>query len=107
MSTVAIPGAPDDVVRVFVSYAREDRRWLDPDYRFSLIPFLKESLRRHKAIFWFDKELKPGDEFGRLILSQIELGIEPLLNQAFQRLTADLPDALRRKPATPRSLRPP
>ena len=72
MSTTEIPGAPDDLVRVFVSYAREDRRWLDPDYRFSLIPFLMESLRRHRVVFWFDKELKPGDEFGRLILSQIE-----------------------------------
>lgn len=72
MSTTEIPGAPDDLVRVFVSYAREDRRWLDPDYRFALIPFLMESLRRHRAVFWFDKELKPGDEFGRLILSQID-----------------------------------
>ncbi|MFZ0336890.1 MAG: YCF48-related protein [Terracidiphilus sp.] len=72
MSTTEIPGAPDDLVRVFVSYAREDRRWLDPDYRFCLIPFLMESLRRHRVVFWFDKELKPGDEFGRLILSQIE-----------------------------------
>jgi photosystem II stability/assembly factor-like uncharacterized protein len=72
MSTTEIPGAPDDLVRVFVSYAREDRRWLDPDYRFGLIPFLMESLRRHRVVFWFDKELKPGDEFGRLILSQIE-----------------------------------
>jgi photosystem II stability/assembly factor-like uncharacterized protein len=72
MNENAIPSAPDDVVRVFVSYAREDRRWLDPDYRFSLIPFLTESLRRHRVVFWFDKELKPGDEFGRLILSQIE-----------------------------------
>jgi hypothetical protein len=72
MNENAIPGAPDDVVRVFVSYAREDRRWLDPDYRFSLIPFLRESLRRHKVAFWFDKELKPGDEFRRFIESEID-----------------------------------
>jgi photosystem II stability/assembly factor-like uncharacterized protein len=72
MSTTEIPGEPDDLVRVFVSYAREDRRWLDPDYRFSLIPFLMESLRRHKVAFWFDKELKPGDEFKRHIESQID-----------------------------------
>jgi len=72
MSTTGNPGAPDDVVRVFVSYAREDRRWLDPDYRYSLIPFLMESLRRHRAVFWFDKELKPGDEFRRLIESEID-----------------------------------
>jgi hypothetical protein len=50
MNENAIPSAPDDVVRVFVSYAREDRRWLDPDYRFSLIPFLTESLRRSRLL---------------------------------------------------------
>ena len=72
MSTTGIPGAPDDLVRVFVSYAREDRRWLDPDYRFSLIPFLVESLRRHRVVFWFDKELRPGDEFRRYIESEID-----------------------------------
>ena len=72
MNDNAIPGAPDEFVRVFVSYARDDSRWLDPDYRFSLIPFLMESLRRHKVAFWFDKELKPGDEFKRHIESQID-----------------------------------
>jgi hypothetical protein len=72
MNENAIPGAPDEFVRVFVSYAREDRRWLDPDYRYSLIPFLVESLRRHKVAFWFDKELKPGDEFRRFIETEID-----------------------------------
>ena len=72
MNENAIPGAPEEFVNVFVSYAREDRRWLDPDHRFSLIPFLMESLRRHKVAFWFDKELKPGDEFKRHIQSQID-----------------------------------
>lgn len=72
MNENAIPGAPEEFVNVFVSYAREDRRWLDPDHRFSLIPFLMESLRRHKVAFWFDKELKPGDEFKRHIESQID-----------------------------------
>ncbi len=72
MNDNAIPGAPNDVVRVFVSYAREDRRWLEPDYRFSLIPFLMESLRRHNVVFWFDKDLKPGDEFRRFIESEID-----------------------------------
>jgi hypothetical protein len=72
MNENAIPGARDEFVNVFVSYAREDRRWLDPDHRFSLIPFLMESLRRHKVAFWFDKELKPGDEFKRHIESQID-----------------------------------
>jgi hypothetical protein len=72
MITTGNPGAPDDVVRVFVSYAREDRKWLDPKYSYSLIPFLVESLRRHNVVFWFDKELKPGDEFSRLIEREID-----------------------------------
>jgi photosystem II stability/assembly factor-like uncharacterized protein len=72
MNENAIPGAPEEFVRVFVSYAREDKRWLDPDYRYSLIPFLMESLRRHRVAFWFDKELKPGDEFRRFIESEID-----------------------------------
>jgi photosystem II stability/assembly factor-like uncharacterized protein len=72
MNENAIPGAPDEFVHVFVSYAREDKRWLDPDYRYSLIPFLKDSLRRHNVAFWFDKELRPGDEFRRFIESQID-----------------------------------
>jgi len=72
MTIASKPGANDDVVRIFVSYAREDRRWLDPDYRFSLIPFLIESLRRLNVAFWFDKELKPGDEFRQFIESEID-----------------------------------
>ncbi|MGA2568943.1 MAG: TIR domain-containing protein [Terracidiphilus sp.] len=59
-------------MHVFVSYAREDKRWLDPEYRFNLIPFLVESLRRHNVVFWFDTELKPGDEYKRNIDSEID-----------------------------------
>jgi len=72
MNENAVPSAPEGLVRVFVSYAREDRRWLDPDSRYSLIPFLKDSLRRHQVAFWFDKQLQPGDEFRRLIESEID-----------------------------------
>jgi hypothetical protein len=72
MNEIAIPGTPDEVVRVFVSYAREDRKWLEADSRHSLIPFLMDSLRRHNVAFWFDKELKPGDEFRRYIESEID-----------------------------------
>ena len=65
-------GGPHDLtVHIFVAYAHEDKRWLDPEYRFNLIPFLKESLRRDHAEFWFDKELMGGDEYRRLIESEI------------------------------------
>jgi len=38
-------GTPDELTRVFVSYAREDAKWLDRNYRFNLVPFLMESLK--------------------------------------------------------------
>lgn len=72
MNANANTGAPENMVHVFVSYAREDQKWLDLAYRHSLIPFLAESLRKHDVAFWFDKELKPGDEFRRHIESQID-----------------------------------
>jgi hypothetical protein len=72
MSSSVITAAPESTVRVFVSYAREDRRWLEPDDRFNLVPFLAESLRRQNVVFWFDKELQPGDEFKRQIESEID-----------------------------------
>jgi hypothetical protein len=61
-----------EVVRVFVSYAREDKRWLDPAYRYNLVPYLAESLRRLQVTFWFDKQLNGGDEYLPLIKSEID-----------------------------------
>jgi hypothetical protein len=72
-SNPSLAGGPNDLtVHIFVSYAREDKRWLDQEYRFNLIPFLKESLRRDNADFWYDKELMGGDEFKRRIESEID-----------------------------------
>src|SRR5579862_7860245 len=71
MSTTSIV-TPEEPVHIFVSYAREDKRWLDEEHRYSLIPFLMESLRRHNVTFWFDTELKPGDEFKRHIEAKID-----------------------------------
>ncbi len=62
----------EKTVHVFVSYAREDKRWLDPEYRCNLIPFLAESLRRYDVVFWYDTELKPGDVFKRQIEAEID-----------------------------------
>lgn len=62
----------EKTVHVFVSYAREDKRWLDTEYRYNLIPFLAESLRRHNVVFWYDTELKPGDVFKRQIEEEID-----------------------------------
>jgi hypothetical protein len=85
MDPTVNPGTSDEFTRVFVSYAREDKKWLDPDYRFNLIPFLMESLKRQNVVFWFDKELKPGDEFRAHIEAEIDQSQIALLivSQAF------------------------
>jgi hypothetical protein len=78
-------GATDELTRVFVSYAREDKKWLDRDYRFNLIPFLIESLKKQNVVFWYDKELRPGDEFRQHIEAEIDQAQIALLivSQAF------------------------
>jgi hypothetical protein len=68
----SIAGANEETVHVFVSYAREDSRWLEPAARHNLVPFLIDSLRRYKVVFWFDHDLKPGDEFRQQIKSKID-----------------------------------
>lgn len=71
-SNPALSGGPiDPKVNIFVGYAHEDKRWFDQEYRFNLIPFLKESLRRDNTEFWYDKELMGGDEYKRRIESEI------------------------------------
>ena len=65
-------GAREETVHIFVSYAREDGRWMDPGNRYNLVPYLAESLRRHNATFWFDKKLVGGDEFRRHIEAEID-----------------------------------
>ncbi len=59
-------------IRVFVSYARQDAKWLDPAYSFNIVPFLADSLRRYSVTFWFDRELVPGDEYKRHIDAEID-----------------------------------
>jgi photosystem II stability/assembly factor-like uncharacterized protein len=71
-SNPTLTGGPNDPkVNIFVGYAHEDKRWFDQEYRFNLIPYLKESLRRDNTEFWYDKELMGGDEYKRRIDSEI------------------------------------
>jgi hypothetical protein len=72
MDATANTDTCEDLTRVFVSYAREDKRWLDRDDRHNLIPFLMESLKRQNVVFWYDKELRPGDEFRSNIEAEID-----------------------------------
>ena len=72
MDSNTIPDTGKELTRVFVSYAREDKKWLDPDNPRNLIPFLEDSLRRQNVVFWYDKGLIPGDEFKRRIRAEID-----------------------------------
>jgi hypothetical protein len=72
MDTTANTDTCEELTRVFVSYAREDKRWLDRDDRHNLIPFLMESLKRQNVVFWYNKELRPGDEFRSNIEAEID-----------------------------------
>jgi WD40 repeat protein len=56
--------------QIFVSYAREDSRWLQED---SLIPWLARSLKKDGVDLWWDREgILPGDEFRELIEKKID-----------------------------------
>ncbi len=72
MTETVQSNSPEKPIRVFVSYAHEDSRWLDPAYRFNLIPFLAESLRKQNIEFWIDRKLVIADEYRKLIESEID-----------------------------------
>lgn len=60
-------------IHIFVSYSREDKRWLDPNDEFGLIPWLARSLRRDGVEFWYDRTgIEPGDKFQPLIEQEID-----------------------------------
>ena len=62
-SPLAIPGQKK---KIFISYAREDKEWIE-----KLAPYLISL--RHKGIeFWFDKDIKPGDNWSVEIQNAIE-----------------------------------
>jgi predicted ATPase len=59
--------------RIFVSYSREDGRWLDPGSPHGLIPWLARSLRRDHVETWYDRAgLAAGDEFQPRIEEEID-----------------------------------
>ena len=58
--------APGQKKKIFISYAREDKKWID-----KLVPYLTSL--KHKGIeFWFDKNIKPGDNWS----AEIQIAIE-------------------------------
>ena len=61
------------VIRIFVSYSHKDCMWVQ-EGPFGLIPWLADSLRREKAKFWYDPELKklPGEKYKDRISNEIE-----------------------------------
>ncbi len=62
---------PDDPVRIFVSYARDDRRWVDRNDSHHLIPHLISSLRKQNVEVWFDAALVASEVFKRTIEQEI------------------------------------
>jgi hypothetical protein len=52
---------------VFVSYAREDRKWAD-----KLVKFLAPWIRDKRVYLWDDSKIKPGDDWQKEIKSAIE-----------------------------------
>jgi multidrug efflux pump subunit AcrA (membrane-fusion protein) len=63
--------ANGEPIRVYVSYAREDRNWFGLDARHNLIPFLGESLEAQGVVFWSDEELRVGESFEDRIRAEI------------------------------------
>jgi len=58
--------APGQKKKVFISYAREDKNWVE-----KLVPYLI-SLKHKDIQFWFDKDIKPGDNWSVEIQNAIE-----------------------------------
>jgi len=61
----------DEPIRIFISYARKDRRWFDEDDKHGLIPHLIDCFKKQKVIFWYDKEILPSEVFKPLIQQEI------------------------------------
>jgi tetratricopeptide (TPR) repeat protein len=77
-------------VHIFVSYAHEDKRWFDEKYKYNLIPFLINSLKKQSVMFWYDKDLQTGDRFENRINEEIDkchiailMLSQPFLNSDF------------------------
>jgi hypothetical protein len=80
----------EESIRIFVSYARKDKRWLDNEYKYNLIPWLIESTRRLNVVFWYDKELVASEVFMGRIHEEIDkahiailIVSQPFLNSDF------------------------
>lgn len=94
---------PDDQpVRIFVSYARDDRRWVDRNDPHHLIPHLISSLRKLNVDVWFDAALVASEVFKRTIEQEIRradiailLVSQSFLNSEFIE-TVELPEINRR-----------
>ncbi len=94
---------PDDLpVRIFVSYARDDRRWVDRNDSHHLIPHLISSLRKLNVEVWFDAALVASEVFKRTIEQEIRradiailLVSQSFLNSEFIE-AVELPEIIKR-----------
>jgi hypothetical protein len=61
-------------INIFVSYSHRDTSWVSESDPFSLIPWLKSSLRKANVNIWFDHALRqlPGEDYKKKIKSEID-----------------------------------
>src|ERR1035437_2465685 len=62
----------EEPIRIFVSYSRKDKRWLDEEDEYSMIPHLMRSMKKLNVVFWFDRELVASEVFTGRIAEEIE-----------------------------------
>jgi len=61
-----------DEIRIFVSYAHENQRWLREDDPHNLIPYLRAALKGFNVTIWADPDIPPFEKWRDVILEQID-----------------------------------
>ena len=73
-----------DEIRIFVSYAHENQRWLCEDDPHNLIPYLRAALKSLNVSIWADPDIPPFEKWKDVIFEQMtEADIALLLVSTF------------------------
>jgi hypothetical protein len=59
------------MIRIFVCYSRQTKRWTNPEVRTSLIPFLDKALGKEVEVWW-DQQIPGGAEWRKMIEDRID-----------------------------------
>lgn len=88
-------GVEDEPLHIFVSYAHEDKRWLDAADEHNLIPWLEHAFSRHQppVAMWYDRHeragLHAGEEFDETIRNEVDRAQVVLLLVSWAFLNSD------------------